>query len=506
MLAPDSGRRRMSDGNQAEHLIARVTVLADPRFLPALTDLVADIATTVGLDEDGARKLDAVLDEVFRNVVEQGYKGDAGQSLDVIVSRRAHALVVAVEDKGLPFDYRQLQAGRDSRFSAVLSAGYVDQVNFLNRGPNGNRVELIRELPAADFRDRADPAEHRATVAAAEAHPEEAIATRPMRPEEAADLARLIYRCYGYTYPGEFIYYPEKVEAKQRAGMMKSYVACNQRGELVGHLALTFPRPGARVAEAGQVVVDPRYRGHGLFQRMKRQARDEAAANQVVGIYSEAVTVHPYSQKGSLDVGAHEVGFLLGYTSGTISFRNISESERPRRQSIAFLYLKAGDHAPVTVHLPAPYRGLAQTLYEAAGIPRRVASDQDTEPAGLPPAGHLTVSLRPDHNQAILTVDALGRDTLDSVRSHLRELRLQRVDCIYADLPLLQEGAGALGAGLRKLGFFFGALIPEFGPGDVLRLQYLNNVDIVPADIHTASEAGRKLLATILDDQAAVTT
>ncbi len=493
----------MPGASDMDQQIARVTLRADPRFLPALTDLVADLAAATGLDAESTKKLDAVLDEVFRNVVDHGYKGDSTQSLDVIVSRRGHSLVVAVEDKGLPFDYRPLQAGKDSRFSSILSAGYVNQVNFLNRGPHGNRVELIRDLPADDFRERADPKEHQATAGAPEAHPDETIATRPMRPDEAGDLARLVYRCYGYTYPGEFIYYPEKVEARQRAGLMKSYVACDQRGELIGHLGLTFPRSGAKVVEAGQAVVDPRYRGHGLFQRMKRQARDDAAANQVVGIYSEAVTVHPYSQKGSLDVGAHEVGFLLGYTPGTISFRSISEAEKPRRQSIAFLYLAALSHRPITIFPPARYRDLAQAIYQATGIPRSV-SGADTD-SRLPPAGRLTVSLRPDHNQAILTVETIGRDTLDSVRSHLHELRLQRVDCIYADLPLAQAGAGLLGTDLRKLGFFFGALIPEFGEGDVLRLQYLNNVEIAAADIHTASEAGQRLLATILEDQAAVT-
>ncbi|MFM8551853.1 MAG: ATP-binding protein [Nitrospiraceae bacterium] len=495
----------MADQPQPERQLARVTLLADLRFLPALTDLVADIAATVGLDREAAQKLDRVLGEIVRNIVEQGYKGDASQSLDVSLSLRGHALVVAAEDKGLPFDYRPLQAGQDSRFAAILSAGYVDRVNFLNRGPQGNRVELIRELPAEDFRNRADPKEHQAAVEAAEAHPDETITTRPMKPEESAELARLVYRCYGYTYPGSFIYYPEKVEAQQRAGLMKSYVACNQRGELIGHLAMTFPRPDARVVESGQAVVDPRYRGHGLFQRMKAQARDDVAAHRVVGIYSEAVTVHPFSQKGSLDVGAHEVGFLLGYTSGTVSFRNISESDKPRRQSVAFLYLTALAHEPATVFLPAPYRDLAQGIYRATGISRSVVTDQGSRQAGLPPSGHLTISLRPDHNQAILTLDQLGRDTLDAVRAHLHELKLQRVDCMYVDVPLVQEGAGELGATLRDLGFFFGAIIPEFGRGDVLRLQYLNNVDIVPADIHTASEAGRTLLAAILEDQAAVT-
>lgn len=496
----------MPDEHQAEQVLARVALRADPRFLPALADLVGDIATASGLDEDAAQKLDAVLDEVFHNIVDQGYKGDTGQFLDVTVCRRPHALVVVVEDRGLPFDYRSLQAGQASRFSAILSAGYVDQVVFVNRGPNGNRMELVRELAAGDFRDRADPEEHRTTVQASEAHPDEPLSTRPMRPDEATELARLVYRCYGYTYAGDFIYFPEKVEGKLRAGLMKSFVACNQRGELIGHLALTFPRPGARVMESGQAVVDPRYRGHGLFQRMKRQACDDAAASRILGIYSEAVTVHPYSQKGSLDVGAHEVGFLLGYTPGTVSFRNISESQQPRRQSVAFLYLPALAHDPATVFLPSVYRGLAQTIYEATGISRRVASEPDEPQPGLPEAGHLSVALRPDHNQALMTVDVVGRDSWDAVRAHLHELRLQRVDCIYVDLPLTQAGAGALGARLRNLGFFFGTLIPEFGGGDVLRLQFLNNVEIVPTDIHTASDAGRRLLKAILDDQAAVAT
>src|SRR6185436_14841825 len=88
----------MPDEQQDERRIARVTVLADPRFLPALTDLLADIAGTVGLNEEAARKLDSVLDEIFRNVLEQGYRGDTGQSIDVIVSQRNHTLVVAIED------------------------------------------------------------------------------------------------------------------------------------------------------------------------------------------------------------------------------------------------------------------------------------------------------------------------------------------------------------------------------------------------------------------------
>ncbi|MGD9653256.1 MAG: hypothetical protein AB7V12_12895, partial [Candidatus Dadabacteria bacterium] len=72
--------------------------------------------------------------------------------------------------------------------------------------------------------------------------------------------------------------------------------------------------------------------------------------------------------------------------------------------------------------------------------------------------------------------------------------------CIYVDIPLKQKGAGYIGSVLRDMGFFFGCVIPEYGDGDVFRLQYLNNVEISRDDIKTASDFGQKLLDTILED------
>jgi hypothetical protein len=52
------------------------------------------------------------------------------------------------------------------------------------------------------------------------------------------------------------------------------------------------------------------------------------------------------------------------------------------------------------------------------------------------------------------------------------------------------------------LGFFFGGIVPEaqarVTSGDVLRLQYLNNIEINPNEVHTASDFGRELLDLIL--------
>jgi hypothetical protein len=67
------------------------------------------------------------------------------------------------------------------------------------------------------------------------------------------------------------------------------------------------------------------------------------------------------------------------------------------------------------------------------------------------------------------------------------------------DLPLSHPATPGAAAGLEDFGLFFGGIIPEAHDrrGDVLRLQYLNNVEIRAGDVSTASDFGEELLGLI---------
>jgi serine/threonine-protein kinase RsbW len=476
----------------SEEQIARVTISADAGFLPPVIEFVKEMTLRLGLRDAG--HVDQAVELVCMNVVEHAFGSEEEGSLDVRVLRRAGLVVVAVEDQGLPFDYKRLEEGEDRTVLEVLH-GSFDETRFVNLGRRGNRVELLKHLPHTDVRDHLPEDEHRRTLEATAVPEDIPLEIRMMRPEESFELSRCVYRSYGYSYDWDYIYYPDRIRELQEQGLMISCVAVTPEDEFVGHLAITVERPGSPVGESGQAVVDPRFRGHHLFPKMKTFMTRWAADAGMYGLYSEATAVHPYSQRGNLHLGARETGFLLGYIPASVSYKQIGEEREGRRGSVALFYMRVKDEPEREIYPPAPYLEAVRQVVEHNGLRRVIGEAHD------PTLQHslMSVEVRQDHNLAFVRVDEPGADLEELVRSHLRDLSLHRVDCVYVDLPLSHPATAGAAAGLENLGVGFGGIIPEAHPGggDVLRLQYLNNIEIQAGDVSTASDFGEELLGMI---------
>ena len=479
---------------EQERPVARVTVTTGTELLPTVVGFVREVARRLGLTAKAAEQLDLAVGTVCRNVVEQAFGPDEEGQYDVEILRRPGQVVIAVEDRGLPFDYARLRDGGDTALPEMFHHPFADDIRFINLGRGGNRVELIEHLPHADVREHLPVEEHHRTVRAPAASIDTQLEIRMMRPEEAFELSRCVYRSYGYTYDWDYVYYPDRIRELQEGGLMRSCVAVTSEGEFVGHLAVRVERPDSLVGEAGQAVVDPRFRGHHLFPRMKTFLAEQAKNAGMYGLYSEATAVHPYSQRGNLDLGARETGFLLGYIPASVSYKEIGEDKEGRRGSVALFYMRTNPEPERAIYPPAVYREAVRRIVEHNGLHRTEEGGSDAE---MPASSRMSVDLRRDHNLALLRVEEPGADLQELVRVQLRDLCLHRVDCIYIDLPLCHPAAQNAGARLNELGFFFGGIIPELCDGDVLRLQYLNEVDIRPEDVRTGSDFGQDLVSRI---------
>jgi anti-sigma regulatory factor (Ser/Thr protein kinase) len=475
-----------------EQQVTRVTVSADAGLLPPVLEFVERITRQLGLEN--REQTGAAVGLVCMNVIEHAFGSDEEGSLDVYVLRGAGQVVVAVEDRGLPFDYTRLEDGEDGTVLEALHESF-DEVRFVNLGRRGNRVELRKHLPHADVREHLPEDEHRRTVEAAAVSGDVPLEVRMMRPEESSELSRCVYRSYGYSYDWDSIYFPDRIRELQEEGLMRSCVAVTAEGEFVGHLAVSVEHPDSPVGEAGQAVVDPRFRGHHLFPRMKTFMAERSGELGMYGLYSEATAVHPYSQRGNLQLGARETGFLLGYIPASVSYKQIGGEREGRRGSVALFYMRVLDEPEREIFPPVAYFEGVELVVGHNGLRRVIGGSP--EPA--PQHSRISVEVRQDHNLAFVRVEEPGADLTEVVHRHLRDLSLHRVDCVYVDLPLSHPATPGAAAGLEDFGLFFGGIIPEAHDrrGDVLRLQYLNNVEIRAGDVSTASDFGEELLGLI---------
>lgn len=480
----------MNRQEEASRLILRATVRTGRKYLPALCGLVRDYAVREGLTEDEAKHFEIVTEEACLNVIQHAFENRPDESFDVVVETRPARFVVAVEDRGLPMDWRRIEGEEGIGFGMRLIKAFTDEVRFVNLGHQGKRIEFIKDFTReralraeAEERDEAAPAEKAAP-------PDVPITIRLMPPGDGAALARCLYRVYGYSYM-EHAYFPEKIRDLIESGLQVSLVATNPDGEVVAHQGYTKSNPGSPVAEMGAGIVDPRYRGRGLFERIKQASIEHAREQGLRGLYIESVAVHPYSQKANRAVGARETGILFGYLPRSVTFKKIDE-EPVQRQAAVLMYNRLNREPDRVVYPPFHHRTVIGKIYGEGGF-RRTVGDVSGDPGGTDKLTHVEVRASHDMGLAFLRLMQYGQDFQDCIRYHLRDLCLQRLDCIFLDLPLSDPATAPSSAAAEVLGFFFAGIVPELDGGDVLRLQYLNNVKIDPAKVVVVSDFGKEL-------------
>jgi anti-sigma regulatory factor (Ser/Thr protein kinase)/GNAT superfamily N-acetyltransferase len=481
--------------------ITRITLPANKDYLPNALDYFEGILNKIGLDEKDVMKMRLAIEESSLNVIEHAFDPDEDGRFDIIFARRPSQLVLKVHDKGLPSDFNAALKESGEGLGIRLMRGVTDEVNFVNLGREGKQVELVKYMPYKTHAESLSKEEKDIIDKMDLSQIEKPnINMRFMKPEEASAMARCVYRSYGYSYSLEFIYYPEKIKENIQSGIVKSVICVDESNEIVGHLALNFEYAGAKVGETGQAVVDPRYRGHSLFTKMKNFMIDHAKESGMYGIYSEAVTAHPFTQKGNLALGAHETGFLICYVPATVNFKKIQkEGAPPLRQSAVLFYLKTNEEPKRICYLPKRHKDIIQKIYDRSKLNREIEDIVDVEVTEDITRHHLKVS--EDANRAFIKILKYGTDFESMIHFRFRDLCDKKMELIFIDLPISDPLTAHKYEFLEKLGFFFVGIIPELGEGDVVRFEYLNNVIVDPDIIARESQFVNELFDYIMSER-----
>jgi serine/threonine-protein kinase RsbW len=480
--------------------LLRISLCCGWRVVRATGAAVAETARSLGLPEADAEDLAVVVEELCDEIIEHGFDDADTATLDVSVRHEGHRLRVIIDDLGDPLEGARIEAHEGSALQRLLTEGLADDLKLSSRGQQGNRSEVTKRMPARSVVEYLDIAKHHERVAAEPVAEDAHVDIRFMEAVEAAALAECIFHSYGYSYDAAWVYEPDTIRTMVEHGTLKSVVGASAEGEIVGHLGLRRDDPGAIAGESGQAAVDPRYRGHHMLGSMKRFLVDWAPGGGVAGLFSEATAAHPASQKANIKLGAQETGLLLGYIPSSVSYAAIDKGEPSDRISVVLYYLKTADGPARPLYAPERHRAIIGRIAEGAGLVAELAEP----PARFEASGaaELDVSVRTDHNQGLIAVRSSGADLVERVADRLRYLCLHKLDCIYVDLALADPATAVVTPDLEEMGFFFGGITPNLWKGsDVLRLQYLNNVEIDPAHVVVASDFGKELLDYVVAAQ-----
>jgi hypothetical protein len=220
----------------------------------------------------------------------------------------------------------------------------------------------------------------------------------------------------------------------------------------------------------------------------------------LMGMYSEAVATHPYSQRALLDLGGHETGFLLGFMPGSVEDGVSKVSDLRQSAALFFLRLRPGEER--TVYPPARHREIVRDTIEVCHFRSHVA-DAPTR-ADLPAESHLHVATVPGDNVAEMTVIAAGADLTDRVDAARARLFADGLDALYVDLPLDRPETAHLSESLEELKLSYSGVFPnQMASGDVLRLQCLRDATVLSHDVAVASPHGAALLEYVIADMEA---
>ena len=476
----------------------------DAGYAPLVGRFASDIASQFDFNSPETDAIATAVESAVRALLAYSFEPTEKGQLSIEFERVAEGLQIRMRDKGLPFDIES-KNGETRTIAHELPLEQLkadlDEVYLNNLGRQGKEVVLVKHLKSKSVEAYFDaclltPFEAPPTVDL-DQHTTASCQVRQLKPEEAAEVSKIIYRTYGYNYPTDYVYFPEKIAALNESGRIHSAVAISSDDQLVGHCALQFPPRMSRIAEMSQGAVVPGYRGKGCFKNLTRYLVTVARKQSVAGIYSQTVTTHTHSQHTALQIGFKDCGVMLGLIPAETVFRGFGKTPGERgAMMLQFLDLEMS--ATPKIYLPHHHLEIVSRIYNTLGYRPEISDHSSEKAESRTRRAQYDVDIHPGLSYAVIHLNSCGRDTVELLTTELKRLRQQKTDVIHLRLPLKDPQTVGTTVNMEKAGFFFAGVLPGgLRESDALILQYLNNIPVDYGKIKAISEMGWELVTYI---------
>ncbi len=485
-------------------LLGHIEMPNDESLISALMAYTAEISKIAGFSSRDCYKIQLAIEEACLNVLKTSFLPGEEGIFDVRFLGRLDGIEIHIHDMGLPFDpsltpdydpNSNLMEQDMEGLGSFLVKQTMDEYRFINLGVKGKEVVLIKYFDTKRIAsDQEEPKEAVIVKPPAQKKPVEQIPffIRQMKPDEALEVCRCIYDCYGYSYANENVYFPERLSAMNQEEKLFSSVAVTPEGEIGGHFAIIFHEK--LPAEMGIAVTKKKFRGQGFAKESAVFLEKSATDLGHKGMQVKEVTAHPYTQKFCMKLGYMDCGLLLGHSPKTLSFKGIADTLKQRNSDVlGFKYF--AEPEPRKLFIPDQHREMILRLYKNIGVDAQSIRSTKAEP--LSEQGSMEVKVHTLRSLAELIIFEIGKDTIPMLRQEMRKLFIDEIQVFELYLSLNDPMAPMMVSQLEQMGYVFTGILPETHMGDAVIMQYFNGVYVDYDQIVLVSELARELLEYI---------
>ena len=466
---------------------AELAVPQQTSSIAAVQGFVLALGERLGVPERTRQDLELALEEGMAALLEQAGPRDREDPLRVRVSLDSSSVRFRLLAPGRPFDVQKLpqyhpEAGEESSagLGLFLLRHHMDSIGWRYLEKQGRELTMVKAFPSPILTEEIRPVLPEGVPVTG------AMEYRLLRDEgDALAVAACAYDVYRYAYK-DVIYYPEQLLAKNRGGLMRSWIAVDEGGTVHGHYALIRKKPDAPVGEMGAAFVRPERRQEGVFARLSEAAHQDAFRSGLREIFSLSVTNHTATQKISERYGRRTVGIRLASSPGVFV-----EGARPGDRVTTVLNVHPLNPRPGRmIYPPDRFRDLILRSYRWLDLPVELGNPAD-------PPEREDGSLDRDlvWNRATLELRG-GGASCARLEAYTGMLVEQQVACILLSLNLEDPGALPLAEAAVRLGYVYSGVFPDGTSDgkDALQLQYLGGEPIDPEAIRLHQDSAREIL------------
>lgn len=484
--------------------LGSIRVPINPQLIPAIRNFTGSITEMAGFSKPDGKKIQLAMEEACLNVIQHSFSEDDEGEYNVHFLKRLDGIEIHVHDMGLPYDPAiapnfdptadHLEKGVEGLGSYLISKT-MDEYRFNNLGRNGKEMVMVKYFDTPLFSTGASvPVEPEVVQPPAPTAPVEQIPfdIRLMKPDEALEVCRCIYDCYGYSYANENIYFPERVAAMNQNGKLWSAVAITPDGEMGGHFALIFY--DKLPPEIGIAVTKKKFRGQGFARQLGEYLELHARNAHLKGVQIKEVTSHPYTQKFCLKLGYKDCGILLAHSPKSLSFKGINENLKQRNSDVlGFKYLEPP--ALRKIFPPTQHLEMIRKLFYNIGD--NVECAFPVEMPDRPEKSVTEVNVNALRSLAEIFILQSGIDIMQVMRHEMKNLFRDEIQVVELYLSLNDPHTPELVTQLEGMGFIFTGVLPETKLGDTIILQYFNGVYIDYKEIVLVTDLAKELMEYI---------